>query len=71
MSSIPSVGDSQPLISCSRSLQASLRNLSGFTHAGNTVVCSKGKVSGHPAYDSNEETHVKKSQSSSFGKSCI
>lgn len=27
--------------------------------AGNTVVCSKEKVSGHSAYESNEETHVK------------
>lgn len=41
------------------------------SHAENTVACSKGKVSGHPAYESNEETHIKKSQSSSFGKSCI
>lgn len=28
------------------------------SHAGNTAVCSKGKV--HPAYESNEETHIKK-----------
>lgn len=40
------------------------------SQAGNTVVRSKKKESGHSAYKSKEKMHVD-SQSSSFGKSCI
>lgn len=64
MSSTPSAGDSQPLTSCSRSLQASLRNLSAFTQPHRLEIqlyAQKGRYE-DIQHESNEETHVKKSQ---------